>query len=1460
MTDLKDLFDEIVSLIRDTPVTTDLAVSNEDKLRMYGLYKQATAGSCPEETVPPPLWQPTSRAKYESWVSYRQLDSAEAMLNYVQVAARQNHWLGHKCCDLLKKYERRHENVSTCDAAAVIAIVEASSTQVDREGSTVGHRQLGTIPVDRKPASRQPQIMTRLFGLKPLMPRGQLDITYAELFKAALFCLESSSAPNRDACEAEICRIWKQQCTVAALKDHSVVVGLSARSLFDLYLRAKSFPPGSEVIISPPINIPAMKCILEYHDITIVAVDLPKSFTTDHVLRIDLDEVQRSVTANTVAIMVVHPFGIETTTENDMNQLRALADEHGLDVIEDCAECYAGDKSTCRSHADLALYSFGPMKTATALGGGVAVVRDGAVSTKMNRLHQSLYEPQAQVDFLWNVFKAVVVQFIARSPSLYAMVYTSCRCLGLDFDRVVSMSTRNFSLTQTRNPASLIQSIRRRPSLGLLKSLLMRLKGSKNGESFIRARIQRCENMMVKLQEYPVLRWPKAAATHCWWLAPIVVESPDDTSRRLLQLGYDVPRGLSQLQCIGYSPRAKAFMQSILYLPVASRSMSESDSSSLAHAISIATNLSVPICTENQPLLLRRYKAISYCIVVAFLLWMAYASPLCLQLFKSIVLLALALLILNLVVCCLLTFFVADLYMESSGCFAKYNPMLRRIFEPDGQERDSQHAVLDDMPAIRMSRFSTVDDNKPCIVLTGATGFLGSSILYQLLANRDTLESIDRIIVICRPKRGKSASERIHELLDQEMFAFFAKDQRDTKFLVLEGDTSKADAGLSRNDLTHLCTNLRVQSVINCAASVRFTLPLDKAAAHNITSAMHLHSLAQKLNAKLVHISTAFVHGGMTGTNAFPLTEMLFSLGKFDAEKVYKSMIGNQMYASLAMSTLGFHNTYTFSKCIAEHLLLQASNDDVVIIRPSIIGPALEEPFEGWAGQRPSTVVAATCLYMKFPFSMWSFGDHEAAIIPVDVVARFVLARARHNGCTESLSRLTSPSESSSHTSSEFERVSPVGEVESLSSDSASTAVVSKVLEGSLPVIFNAAWNSDSSARSSFSWLAFAASVPHLGSVLGSCSRVTAYIAFAVSIKILPSLHLKPEQFALVYYVFVQAPFGACVQLLKMLSLAAAHRKLSTVLSFLDLPVLFYPFINNNYVFESLLQAPQHLDGQRYMFSCIAAAHRFVYENPFPSSERNEIYPRDTSKILIGGKHHRINRSDVWWALTQPRGSILIRLAGLLFVKILRCSCTEVSVDAESFADVAKSIAPMDDKVLHLVLAPTHRSFYDFILISFLAFSLPELKIKIPHIAAAHEFSNLPFFGWFIEHINAFFVKRGQGRDPDLADQLHRIKGGSKLGACIEVFIEGSRSRDRRFLPPKTGFIRCLVHTGGDHVVVPICISYERVPEQDALAREGLDGNKHVMRVSGLLPWLWVSCMSYNCGNHLICTYFCLAT
>jgi glycerol-3-phosphate O-acyltransferase len=77
-------------------------------------------------------------------------------------------------------------------------------------------------------------------------------------------------------------------------------------------------------------------------------------------------------------------------------------------------------------------------------------------------------------------------------------------------------------------------------------------------------------------------------------------------------------------------------------------------------------------------------------------------------------------------------------------------------------------------------------------------------------------------------------------------------------------------------------------------------------------------------------------------------------------------------------------------------------------------------------------------------------------------------------------------------------------------------------------------------------------------------------------------------------------------------------------------------------------------------------------------------------------------------------------------------------------------------------------------------------------------------------------------------------------GIAVEVFVEGSRSRDRRYLKPKTGFLRCLSVAGGEYVVVPIAINYEEIPEQTHLARDVDQGGRSRLNCRGLLAWLKV--------------------
>ena len=188
-------------------------------------------------------------------------------------------------------------------------------------------------------------------------------------------------------------------------------------------------------------------------------------------------------------------------------------------------------------------------------------------------------------------------------------------------------------------------------------------------------------------------------------------------------------------------------------------------------------------------------------------------------------------------------------------------------------------------------------------------------------------------------------------------------------------------------------------------------------------------------------------------------------------------------------------------------------------------------------------------------------------------------------------------------------------------------------------------------------------------------------------------------------------------------------------------------------------------------------------------------------------------------------------------MKILRLVYHEVTVDIESFAALAKEAADSQ-----IIIAPTHRSFSDFILVSFLFFSVPEIQVDVPFVAAALEFSQIPVISWLMQLGQAFFVRRNRGgADPNLKDSIQSIYEKSDR-PVIEVYIEGTRSRDRRFLLPKTGFLKCV----GDHskdklVIVPLTVNYERIAEQERLVQDCASFKNHAIKMSSLLWWFWVS-------------------
>jgi nucleoside-diphosphate-sugar epimerase/1-acyl-sn-glycerol-3-phosphate acyltransferase len=207
----------------------------------------------------------------------------------------------------------------------------------------------------------------------------------------------------------------------------------------------------------------------------------------------------------------------------------------------------------------------------------------------------------------------------------------------------------------------------------------------------------------------------------------------------------------------------------------------------------------------------------------------------------------------------------------------------------------------------------------------------------------------------------------------------------------------------------------------------------------------------------------------------------------------------------------------------------------------------------------------------------------------------------------------------------------------------------------------------------------------------------------------------------------------------------------------------------------------------------------------------------------------RMSGTDLRWALKQPEGNGTTRVFAYVIRKALRKAATQITFNELEIKAAIQQIRPND----LVVLAPSHRSYMDFLVTSLLCFAHPGLGLKLPRIAASDDFAKIPIIGRLLEAAGAFYIKRGTGApDPELTRQITELVNA---GHSLEFYAEGTRSRCRRFLAPKRGILRAIQQTGRPTVVVPLTISYDRIAEEEGFLRELDRGMKHK---SGLLPLL----------------------
>jgi long-chain acyl-CoA synthetase len=245
------------------------------------------------------------------------------------------------------------------------------------------------------------------------------------------------------------------------------------------------------------------------------------------------------------------------------------------------------------------------------------------------------------------------------------------------------------------------------------------------------------------------------------------------------------------------------------------------------------------------------------------------------------------------------------------------------------------------------------------VLLTGATGFVGMEILARYL------ERTDRPVIA--PVRARDEDEATARLRGTVGCLFGDEDAYPDRLTALPADIERPGLGL--DDATRDSVAEQVTDIVHSAASVSFTLSLDRSRQINVEGTRRMLELAELCSGRgglehFSYISTAYVAGTHKGE---------FGEDQLD--------VGQR-----------FHNPYEQSKFEAERLVRAAEGSlPIQIFRPSIV---VGERTTGWT---PAFNVLYSPLKAFVRGSLPAVPARRSApvdVVPVDYVADAVFELA----------------------------------------------------------------------------------------------------------------------------------------------------------------------------------------------------------------------------------------------------------------------------------------------------------------------------------------------------------------------------------------------------------------------------------------------------------------------------------
>ena len=375
-----------------------------------------------------------------------------------------------------------------------------------------------------------------------MIPRKRLDIGWADLLFAMRACITLRDAERA---KARLEASWSP--------GFESVVCLSVRSGFDALLAVLDWPPGSEVLVSAA-TIRDMPRLLKEHELIPVPIDV--DFAT---LSVDATDIATAITPRTRAILIAHLFG----SRMPMAPLLEIARQHGLLVIEDCAQAFTGDGYRGAQEADVSMFSFGPIKTATALGGGVLRFSDANLGRRVRERMQQ-WPRQSNYEFFVRLVKYSLLILLSYRAT-FTLFISLLKLFRIDYDHQISRSVRGFA------SGEFLAKIRRQPSGPLIALLERRISNYPPERVAERRRLARQALELLEKVEVP----GRENHDHTFWVFPILCDDPEGMRQHLAANGCDATCGTSSMiivlppDILHSTPvKSQHAFSRLLYLPI----------------------------------------------------------------------------------------------------------------------------------------------------------------------------------------------------------------------------------------------------------------------------------------------------------------------------------------------------------------------------------------------------------------------------------------------------------------------------------------------------------------------------------------------------------------------------------------------------------------------------------------------------------------------------------------------------------------------------------------------------------------------------------------------------------------------------------------------------------------------------------------------------------------------------